>query len=123
MNILLTEKQLYEITLLREQIDEGDILDAIEEKWVVRIYYSGDEEIERGWRAIEIYAYGISTAGNKVIRAFQLQGYTKTLVQKWKLFRVDKIKSIEFIRPFSQLRPQFNRNGDRGMIRVIKLAK
>ena len=40
-------------------------------------------------------AYGISTAGNPVVRAFQPQGSTSSEVPAWKFFRIDRIRSWE----------------------------
>lgn len=48
-------------------------------------------------RVIYPVAYGISTAGNPVVRAFQKQGSTKTDAPKWKLFRLDRMKNWRVI--------------------------
>lgn len=69
-------------------------------------------------RLIYPVAYGISTAGNPVIRAFQKQGSTKTSSPSWKLFRLDRVKSLRVItsRTFN---PEelvgFRRDGDEQM--------
>jgi hypothetical protein len=48
-------------------------------------------------RVVYPVAYGISTAGNPVIRAFQKQGSTKTSSPKWKLFRLDRVSSMRVV--------------------------
>ena len=42
-------------------------------------------------RIIEVYAYGLTKAGNPVIRAFQPYGDTSSRVPSWKFFRIDRI--------------------------------
>lgn len=48
-------------------------------------------------RVVYPVAYGISTAGNPVIRAFQKQGSTKTSSPSWKLFRLDRVSSMRVV--------------------------
>lgn len=48
-------------------------------------------------RVIYPVAYGISTAGNPVVRAYQKQGSTKTASPSWKLFRLDRMKNWRVI--------------------------
>ncbi len=65
-------------TLILEMVADESITDAIRNKKIVTIYYLGDENEGKGYRDIEIYTFGISTAGNKVISAYQLGGASKT---------------------------------------------
>ena len=58
----------------------------------VRIVYNGPSGAGNGERVIYPVAYGISTAGNPVVRAFQPQGSTSSEVPAWKFFRLDRIK-------------------------------
>ena len=56
-------------------------------------YNSNDNEASgKGRRVIYPVAYGISTAGNPVVRAFQKQGSSKKGAPNWKLFRLDRVK-------------------------------
>ena len=61
----------------------------------VHIVYNGPSGTGNGERLIYPVAYGISTAGNPVVRAFQPQGSTSTEVPAWKFFRIDRIKKWE----------------------------
>lgn len=108
--------------LLFESIGYDVLIDSIENHNVIKFYYEGDKTQKKGWRWGEIYALGESTAGNKVIRVFQIKGETDTVIPAWKLFRVDKITDIEQVRTFDRPRPQFNRGGDRSMARVDNIA-
>ena len=125
--------ELYNIftDLILEAIGKPEIKSSIGNKQVVTIYYKGDKTINAGYRDIEVYALGISKAGNPVIRAWQRRGVTDTETPGWKLFRVDKIdswkpKKGEFFRkPISDRKrdvPKFNPNGDRSMIQIDKIA-
>lgn len=109
--------------LLREFASISDVISAIDNHNVVKFFYEGDHTEARGERIGEIYALGESTAGNKVVRVFQLKGATDTVVPNWKLFRVDKMRDIEVLRTFSKPRPLFNVGGDNTMTRVFNIAK
>ena len=76
-------------------------------------------------------AYGISKAGNMVLRAFQPYGDTKTKTPHWKLFRLDKIENWDILwkrRSFDEPPGQFtvdgeyNPNGDKSMSTVYLSA-
>ncbi len=114
--------------LLMEAVKENSIITAIKTKRVIKIYYEGDENSGKGYRSIEIYCYGISTAGNQVIRAFQREGVSATKngnddpfdnIPSWRLFRLDKISSfVNTIQYFDGKRSKYNPN-DKGMSRII----
>jgi predicted DNA-binding transcriptional regulator YafY len=117
--------------IILESITRNAIIDAINNHYRVKIYYSGDGDTPAGHRTIEVYAYGTSKAGNPVIRAYQLFGETKTIIPQWKLFRVDRIISWEptgwvFNKPISDRDstiPKYNPNGDKSMIGTVYNAK
>jgi predicted DNA-binding transcriptional regulator YafY len=117
--------------IILESVNANQIIDAIDGKYRVNIYYDGDENTAKGKRYIEIYAYGLSKAGNEVIRAFQLFGDTMTEKPQWKMFRLDKISqwnptSSKYYNPVSDRDNtihKFNPDGDRSMSRVLKIAK
>jgi hypothetical protein len=105
-------------------ISVSNINNAINNKNEVIIYYDGDENTSKGKRNTEVYAYGISMAGNPVIRAYQLSGDSDTIVPEWKLFRVDRISQWSVLkRRFTTPRPKFNPNGDKSMKSVLNITK
>ena len=71
-----------------ESVDPQKVMDAIKKRYEAKITYAGDENGKgSGVRIIQPVAYGLSKAGNPVIRAFQPFGDTTTKVPHWKLFR------------------------------------
>ncbi|MBP5457490.1 MAG: hypothetical protein J6Y37_13440 [Paludibacteraceae bacterium] len=121
--------------LLREILDESvsvaDIDDALSNhKRVLINYHTDGADDATGARIIEVYAYGLTKAGNPVIRAFQPYGDTTTRVPSWKFFRIDRISAWKdtgqvFTRPASDLYKglgEFNPNGDETMSTVYKVA-
>lgn len=115
---------------LLEWVDRNDVVDAIKNADIVYIYYAGDETVNRGYRTIEPYALGVSTAGNLVLRAWQQAGASDSKgtakrendeVPGWRLFRLDGITS--FMKTFKKFdpkhpRPKYNPK-DRGMTKII----
>ncbi len=125
MKLLTTFK-----SLLTEISSLGDIQDSINKKIVVTIYYDGDMPGGKGYRRIEPVCVGYSKAGNLVVRAWDVDGasHTATIGEKplpgWRLFRADKIFTYQpTTDTFSQVRPNYNPNGDKSMERVILNAK
>lgn len=118
--------------ILKESVSMNDINDAIDNHHRVIInYHSKGEDIATGARVIEVYAYGLTKAGNPVIRAFEPYGDTRTRVPSWKFFRLDRISSWKptqqkFSRPASFYYKglgEFNPEGDNTMSSVYKIAK
>lgn len=78
------------------------------------------------YRNVVVVAYGMSQAGNDVIRAFQVEGNTISgAVPTWRLFRVDRIskltpkrKSDRYMLPF----PLYDFTTDKSMLQVYKIA-
>lgn len=87
---------LYE-SLILEGVDANIIYEVLEEVYRVKINYAGDDNNPAGERVIEVFAYGQHiTSDNWIIRAYQTKGATsRTGVQGWKMFRVDRITSWE----------------------------
>ena len=77
--------------LILENISRSRITDSIEKRKRVRIYYKGDGDEVSGYRNIEPYVFGISKAGNQIVRAWQVNGVTDTESPMWKTFKVSKI--------------------------------
>jgi predicted DNA-binding transcriptional regulator YafY len=106
------------------------VTDCIKNKKKCIIYYDGDEPGGRGLRQIEPVCLGTSKAGNKVLRAWDEEGASHTgfkgeqPLPSWRLFRLDKILSIKPTGEiFTQMRQNFNQNGDKSMTSVIIISK
>ena len=91
----LLREILEEAFLLREDASVDAINNAVKNMHPVNIIYNGPSGAGNGERVIYPVAYGISTAGNPVVRAFQPQGSTSSEVPAWKFFRLDRIKKWE----------------------------
>ncbi|MDE5888647.1 MAG: hypothetical protein K2H20_01360, partial [Bacilli bacterium] len=94
-------------------------------------YHSKGEDKNTGARLIEVYAYGLTKAGNPCIRCFQPHGDTTTRVPNWKFMRLDRIttwkptgqhfeRSADF---YYKNIGDFNPDGDETMSVVYKIAK
>lgn len=117
-------------SLLNEVASLNDIQDSIRKKIVVTVYYDGDEPGGKGYRRIEPVCVGYSKAGNLVIRAWDLDGasHTASIGEKplpgWRMFRADKIFTYQPTTDnFTEMRPNYNPNGDKSMERVILNAQ
>ena len=119
-------------SIITEEINITKITDAIRKRKPVKITYKADDEPRgQGERLIHPVAYGISKAGNMVLRAYQPYGDTKTKTPHWKLFRIDKIqdwnilwKRPSFEEPPGQFKSEgdYNPNGDNSMATVYLSA-
>lgn len=97
----LFEQIVKECKALLSELTQGqgrdkDIIDAVNNVLRVRIGYDDEQGGNRGknMRYIIPVAYGTSSAGNPVVRAYQTMGSSKRgLQQRWKLFRIDRIYS------------------------------
>lgn len=120
---------LYEILqrVLTESVSPREVTDAIEKKNQVIINYSDEENSAPRKRLIEPYVYGLSKAGNPVLRAYQYNGDTKRGIPKWKLFRLDRIQSWQSTGRHFNITPRengwnaedYNTNGDGSMSTVL----
>lgn len=122
------EREMFKNLPLEEQI-------AYAIKNVRRIHFKYDDEQGGGgknFRYILPVAMGKSKAGNLVFRAFQTMGSTKRGNQKWKLFRVDRVKTIHdwdfnlSTRNFKAFKGQLDAMGlhspDRGMSVIYEVS-
>lgn len=117
---------LREITrnILCENVSNDDINDVINGHNYVVVNYDGDDGTHKGKRMIQPVAYGLTTAGNPVIRAYESFGDTKTSVPRWKYFRVDRISSWKNTgKKFLEPAEKFNPDDDRSMSVVYNIAK
>jgi len=86
-----------------------EIVEAIENQNVIEFYYDGE------LRTVEPHCYGVTTAGNEGLRAFQIGGYSSTGKFGWKMYDMGKAGGITIARnQFDGPRPGYQR-GDKGM--------
>lgn len=119
-------------SILKEDANQPNVIDAIKKRYEVGITYKADDDPKgSGYRIIQPVAYGKSSSGNLVIRAFQPYGDTKSKTPSWKMFRLDRIeewkpkKANKFKKPPIQgenILGSFNPNGDKGMSEVYLVA-
>ena len=117
---------LKEITrgILSEGVSNNEINNAINNHKYVVVNYEGTDGTHNGIRMIQPVAFGCTSAGNPVIRAFERFGDTKTSVPKWKYLRVDRISSWKEIdKTFDEPAELFNPDGDKTMSIVYNIAK
>lgn len=113
--------------VLAESDIKDDVIDAIKKRYEVTINYQPENEGGRGKRVIQPIAYGTTKSGNLAVRAYQPYGDTSTKIPRWKLFRLDRIKSWKghkrkrFTEPPSDF-GKFNPNGDSSMENVFLVA-
>lgn len=117
-------------SLILEIASIQSIVDAIKNRQVIVIYYDGDEPGGKGIREIEPVCFGYSKANNPVVRAWDREGASHTdykgeqPLPGWRLFRADKIMTFKPTgEVFDIMRPDYNENGDKTMIRVVINAK
>lgn len=131
--VIFEEKKRY---ILSENVSVSQVEDAIKNKYHVWILYDDypNEPISKppSERYIEIYALGDTTSGNKVIRAWQMGGPSKTTRDgAFKLFRLDRIRGwkvskVKWDKSISDLYldvPKVNKFGDKSMKSVDMVAQ
>ena len=113
-------------SLIVEVASVNRVIDAIRNRKKIVIYYDGDEPGGKGLRTIEPVCFGYSKRENPVLRAWDYEGasHTAYLGEKplpgWRLFRLDKITYLQpTAETFDEVRPNYNPNGDKSMVRVV----
>lgn len=117
--------------LIVEIASVDSVVDAIKKRQKCIIYYDGDEPGGRGLRQIEPVCLGrMRGTNNLALRAWDEEGASHTGYEGeqplpgWRLFRLDKILSLKpSNETFTQMRPNFNPNGDKSMQSIIIIAK
>lgn len=120
--------------IINESVNRYDLIDAIKNRKVIYIYYSGIDGKSangkgvtlKGYRTIEPYLIGITTSGNLALRAWQQNGASDAhrgitrnpprpdhdILAGWRLFYVDGITSMlltgKNFNPKKNLRPNYN---------------
>lgn len=121
-NFVDNEISWYEKLVTFYESEKQDIIrKAIRNKTMITFLYSGDYTNSTGTRVVEPYVLGVSEGGNKVIRAYQVQGSTDNPdeVPGWRLFLTKNISNVSLSKTnFSGNRPGYNKKGDKGMIRI-----
>ena len=83
--------------LLKEDVSSDEVLDAIRNKYHVRISYDDDMPDNggnpKGSRVIQPMAIGTTKKGYPVVRAFQVSGNSRRGAPQWKFFRLDRVTS------------------------------
>ena len=117
---------LLEHKLLKESASVENVVRAMDNHHKVIINYQTDGRNEHtGSRIIEPVTYGLTKAGNPVVRAYQPFGDTTTNVPSWKFFRLDRITyweetSADFGKIPDYNIDELNKYGDKTMSVVIK---
>ena len=117
---------LLEQILLNESASVENVVKAMDNHSKVIInYHSNGDDKNTGTRVIEPITYGLTKAGNPVIRAYQPYGDTTTKTPGWKMFRLDRISYWEETKEKFYNVPNIpgqdaNIDGDETMATVIK---
>lgn len=110
--------------IISEAVKVDYITNAIKNRFVVNIYYDGDDTVNAGYRDIEIHKYGLTKRGNEAISAWQRRGASDTPenMPGWRLFLVNNIRNwIVKKETFDEPRPGYNPNtkSDGLMVKVF----
>jgi hypothetical protein len=111
--------------LILEVANRNSIMKIMDGKRLASVYYDdGEDPGGKNKRWIEIYCYGVSKAGNDIVRVYQIGGDTKTIQPGWKTFRIDRMNNLEMLGgKFYEPRSLFNPNGDKDMIQIYNILK
>ena len=119
--------ELYNLaeSLILEIASRSDIMNGMTKRRIMELNYDDEEDPGgKGRRWIQMYCYGVSKAGNDVVRVYQVGGDTKTIQPGWKLFRVDRIKNLRKLSgTFDEAKPLFNPTGDKDMIKIYNITQ
>jgi len=89
------------------------ICDAIREQLCLELSYDGYA------RVVEPHAYGVTKAGNAVVRVWQVRGGSAHNERAgWKLLRVDETRAIKLLDEKSQAPRPGYKHGDKAMQRI-----
>ena len=77
------------------------------------MYYDG------GFRIIEPYCYGITTAGNPGLRAYQKSGHSNSRKMGWKMFDLRTVSNVSLTDEFFNQPQNGYKRGDKGMAKII----
>jgi hypothetical protein len=90
----------------------SEIVRAIESMNLIEFNYDGENRI------VEPHCYGITTANNEGLRAFQVDGYSSSGKMGWKMYDLGKASFIKVLdNTFNDARPGYKKN-DSGMTKI-----
>ena len=119
--------ELYNLaeSLILEVAAKSDVMNAMRKRRIVELNYDDEEDPGgKGKRWVQVYCYGVSKAGNEVVRVYQVGGDTKTIQPGWKLFRTDRMENMRVLGgTFDEAKPLFNPTGDKDMIKIHYITK
>jgi len=112
-------------SLILEVASRSDIMNGMSKRRIMELNYDDEEDPGgKGRRWIQMYCYGVSKAGNDVVRVYQVGGDTKTIEPGWKLFRVDRMENLRTLGgTFNEAKPLFNPTGDKDMIKIYNITQ
>lgn len=87
----------------------NQIIQAIKSREEISFTYSGLS------RVVQPAAVGVSTAGNEVMRCYQIEGAHITAGHEWDLCTVAKITNLKVTGNTFNTNPRGYKQGDRGM--------
>jgi len=87
------------------------IINAIENRNLLRFYYKDH------LRVVEPHAYGKTSKGNEILRAYQVDGTSDSgSVPDWRLFSINKIERLTVLFDDTFLKPRIGyKSGDSAM--------
>ena len=85
------------------------IIEAIENQNIIEFYYEGK------LRVVEPHCYGLTTAGNEGLRAFQVDGYSSSGKLGWKMYDLGKTENISITEDTFEAPRTGYKKGDKGM--------
>lgn len=88
------------------------IIETIEGQYLLQFDYEGEQRI------VEPHCYGLTSKGNEVIRAYQVDGFSSSGKMGWKLYDLAKADSFEILEDTFAIRPDY-KPGDKGMIEIF----
>lgn len=89
-----------------------EIVEAIENLSIIEFYYDGE------LRVVEPHCYGITTAGNEGLRAYQIAGYSSTGKLGWKMYDLGKADNLNVKDENFQGPRSGYQQGDKGMSNI-----
>jgi len=116
-------------SIITELVGPDPVQHSIKNKQVITINYQG-KEYGKGYRNIEPVCLGTSKRGNLVLRAWEREGASHSNRVKgnpipgWRMFKLVDILTYQPTGDtFTEMRPNYNPNGDKSMVSVMVNAK
>jgi hypothetical protein len=90
---------------------QNNLIFAIQNKLLCRIYYRGDANVKAGYRIIEPYVIGYGATGEQYVRAYAVDGVSKSgEMPGWKLLLFYRIRKANVRFQKFNPRPEYVRN-------------